>query len=103
MGRQAGLTEAHERGLAGDASALTELERDVLRYAEALSATPVGPTEELLRALRRQLDDEQLVELTSAIAWENYRARFNRAFRVPSEDYAGAEASSPPLKVPRTS
>jgi len=30
------------------------------------------------------LDDAQLVELTAAIAQENFRARFNRGFRVPA-------------------
>ncbi len=36
--------------------------------------------------LRRHLTERQLVELTTAIAWENYRARFNRGFDVASDE-----------------
>jgi alkylhydroperoxidase family enzyme len=41
--------------------------------------------EELFSRLRRFFDDEALVELTAAIAWENASSRFNRALRVPSQ------------------
>ena len=37
---------------------------------------------DLLAKLREHLDEAQLVEIASAIAWENYRARFNRVFGV---------------------
>jgi alkylhydroperoxidase family enzyme len=30
--------------------------------------------------LRRHFNEAQLVELATAIAWENYRGRFNRVF-----------------------
>jgi hypothetical protein len=33
-------------------------------------------------ALHRRFDEAQLVELAAAIAWENYRGRFNRVFGV---------------------
>jgi hypothetical protein len=29
--------------------------------------------------------ERQLVELTAAIAWENYRSRFNRTFAIEAE------------------
>lgn len=31
--------------------------------------------------------EEGAVELASAIAWENYRARFNRAFDIEGEGF----------------
>ncbi len=41
----------------------------------------------------------QLVELTNAIAWENYRARFNRVFECESENYSdGAVCLTPPVQ-----
>ena len=40
------------------------------------------PPSGLLEALRLRFDEAQLVELAAAIAWENYRARFNRVFGV---------------------
>lgn len=66
-------------------------EKLVLRYAVAMTKTPVEVPEDLFDALQRVFDERQLVELTSAIAWENYRARFNHAFGIESEGfYKGA-------------
>ena len=38
--------------------------------------------------LRREFSEPQLVELASAIAWENHRARFNRTFGIGSEGFS---------------
>lgn len=35
--------------------------------------------------LRQHFDDDQLVELTATIAWENSSSKFNRALRVPAQ------------------
>jgi len=56
-------------------SAFTEVEELVLRYAVAMTQTPVEVPDELFAGLRQRFDPRQMVELTSAIAWENYRAR----------------------------
>jgi alkylhydroperoxidase family enzyme len=48
--------------------------------AVEMAKVPVEPPPELLNELRRCFDEAQLVELAAAIAWENYRARFNRVF-----------------------
>ena len=55
-------------------AAFTELEKLVLRYAVAMTRTPVDVPDELFAGLRRHFNPQQMVELTSAIAWENYRA-----------------------------
>jgi alkylhydroperoxidase family enzyme len=47
-----------------------------------MAQAPVDVPEELGKRLREHFDEAQLVELASAIAWENYRARFNRVFGV---------------------
>jgi alkylhydroperoxidase family enzyme len=36
--------------------------------------------------VREHYGEEQIVELTMLIAWENASSRFNRALRVPSQD-----------------
>lgn len=77
----------------------SELDRLCLRFADALTATPSHVPEELFRALEARLDRAQLVELSSAIAWENYRARFNHAFGAESENLA----SVCPMLPPKTS
>jgi alkylhydroperoxidase family enzyme len=66
----------------------TEVEKLALRYAEAMTATPVDLADDLFDAMRARFDARQLVELTSAIAWENYRARFDHAFGCQAEGYS---------------
>lgn len=71
----------------GSATVFDDRELAVLRYADAMTATPVVVPDEVFEALREHFDDAQLVELTSAIAWENYRARFDHAFGIESEGF----------------
>lgn len=65
----------------------TPLEALALEYASAMTATPQGVTDELVARLRESLSDEQVVELTAVIAFENYRARFNAAMGIGPEGY----------------
>src|ERR1700716_3619136 len=53
-----------------DSEVFTELERLVMLYAEAMTATPPLVTDDLVARLRRHLDEAQLVELTAIIAVE---------------------------------
>ena len=66
----------------------TEVEKLALRYAVAMTATPVELPDELFAAMQGHFNDRQLVELTGAIAWENYRARFDHAFGCGAEGYS---------------
>jgi alkylhydroperoxidase family enzyme len=66
----------------------SERERLVLHYADQLTKTPVEVSEALFQQLQSHFSDEELVELTAAIAWENYRARFNHAFGAESEGFS---------------
>jgi alkylhydroperoxidase family enzyme len=69
----------------------SDLEKLVLRYAVAMTQTPVEVPEDLFQQLQEHFNARQLVELTSAIAWENYRARFDHAFGIEAEGFsAGA-------------
>lgn len=66
----------------------TALERSVIAYAVAMTKTPVVIDDDLHAELRAALGDEGLVELTAAIAWENYRARFNHALGMEAEGFS---------------
>ena len=68
--------------------AFSDLEKLVLRYAVAMTSTPVEVSDALFAELTRRFSPEQLVELTSAIAWENYRARFDHAFGIESAGFS---------------
>ena len=59
----------------------------MLRFADRLTATPSDVPDDLYSALRTMFGEAGVVELASAIAWENYRARFNRAFGVENEGF----------------
>ena len=61
-------------------------ERVALEYAERMTITGQDVDDELFSRLRRFFDEDALVELTAAIAWENASSKFNRALRVPSQD-----------------
>jgi alkylhydroperoxidase family enzyme len=76
-----------------------ELERAALAYADGLTRTPADVSDELFAKLRARFDDAQLVELTTAIAWENFRARFNRAFLVESDGLAEGAACLIPARA----
>jgi AhpD family alkylhydroperoxidase len=65
----------------------TDLERRVLEYAEAATATPPAVTDEMVAGLREHLDDAALVELTMMIAVENQRSRFNSALGLTSQGF----------------
>ena len=41
----------------------------------------------LFAQLQRHYDDDTIAELTMIIAWENASSRFNRAFRIPSQEF----------------
>jgi alkylhydroperoxidase family enzyme len=60
-------------------------EKLVLRLAVSLTRTPSDVSDELYGELKKRFSERELVELSAAICWENYRARFNRTFAVGSE------------------
>ena len=76
--------------------AFTDFEKEVLDYAVALTQTPATATDEMVTSLRKELSDEQLVELTAMIAWENFRARFNRGFDVQDQGFSEGAACAIP-------
>jgi AhpD family alkylhydroperoxidase len=66
----------------------SERERAVLQYAVAMTETPMRVEREQVEALVAELGHEAFVELTAAVAWENYRARFNHACGAKEEGYS---------------
>ncbi len=94
MSRALGITEAQLRALDRYQTSpeFDALERLVLDLAVAMAQTPADIPSSLTEALRAHLDEGQLVELASAIAWENYRARFNRVFGVQPAGFSAEGA-----------
>jgi alkylhydroperoxidase family enzyme len=67
----------------------TQEEVLVLRYAEAMTRTPLRVPDELFEALKAIYTDRQIAELTFLIAWENCVARFNHALGIEADGLSG--------------
>jgi 4-carboxymuconolactone decarboxylase len=90
IARRAGIGEEQLLALHrySDSDLFDELEKLVLDYAVGVSSTPVDVSDELFSKLRSHFDDAQLVELTSVIALENMRGRFNLALDIGSAGFS---------------
>jgi alkylhydroperoxidase family enzyme len=77
----------------------SELERLVLEYADGMTQTPVEVSDALFARLREKCTEGELVELTSAIAWENYRARFDHAFGIEAERFSEGAVCALPVRT----
>jgi AhpD family alkylhydroperoxidase len=90
LSRKAGLSDDQLRALPTwrEGDAFSPVERLVIEYAEAMTRTPAEVSDELVGRLREHLDERQLVELTAAIALENFRARFNDALGVAPSGFS---------------
>jgi alkylhydroperoxidase family enzyme len=63
-----------------------DTERLVIELADAMTDTPGNISDDLYARLRNQFSEEQLMQLGGQIAFENYRARWNRIFEVESDN-----------------
>ena len=87
MGRKAGLTDQKLLAVRGDdLSVFNETELLVIELADAMANTPSNISDDLYTALRQKFSEEQLLQLSAQIAFENYRSRLNRVFDVGSDD-----------------
>jgi len=76
----------------------SEAEKLVLEYADAMTRTPLEVSDTLFAKLREKLTDAQVVELTAALAWENYRARFDHAFGIEAEGFTKGSYCAMPVR-----
>ncbi|MBJ7473308.1 MAG: carboxymuconolactone decarboxylase family protein [Solirubrobacteraceae bacterium] len=83
---KSGATEDEIRGLSDHAGSgvFTPGEVAAFDLAVAMSATPPTVDDELWARLSEHWSDEQLVELTAMIGWENSRARLANALGIQS-------------------
>ncbi|MGD8150677.1 carboxymuconolactone decarboxylase family protein [Ornithinimicrobium sp. Y1694] len=88
-----------------ESEAFTELERQVMAYAEAMTATPPTTSDEQVARLSSALGHRAFVELTLMVALENQRSRVNAAMGLTSQGYSDAcpvplaEATSPSARA----
>ncbi|HYM76592.1 MAG TPA: hypothetical protein VE377_11495 [Candidatus Dormibacteraeota bacterium] len=65
-----------------------------------MTRVPVEVSDALFARLREHFTEAALVELTSAIAWENYRARFDHAFGIEGENFTEGAVCAMPVQTP---
>jgi 4-carboxymuconolactone decarboxylase len=83
IARQSGLTDEELLALPRyrESGLFTDLEMLVLDYTVGMTRTPLEVSDALFAELREHFDNPQMVELTSVIALEGMRSRFNLAPR----------------------
>ncbi|MFG2193754.1 carboxymuconolactone decarboxylase family protein [Streptomyces sp. NPDC048639] len=87
--RQHGMDhrKLHDVPVWRDSDVHTPLERDVMAYAEAVTATPPTVDDAMVKRLHEHLNEAQIVELTAMIAVENLRSRVNAALGLTSQGF----------------
>jgi alkylhydroperoxidase family enzyme len=87
VGRKTGLSDDKLLAVrAHNGMPFNDTERLVIELADAMTDTPANVSDDLYARLRKQFPEEQLMQLGAQIAFENYRARWNRIFNVESDN-----------------
>jgi len=63
------------------------MERAVLEYAEAMTITGQRVSDELFARLRGFFDESQIVELSAAVALENFRSKLNVPLGIEAQGF----------------
>ena len=88
-GMHEGATEEKLRAIehAATSPLFDEVERAAIAYAEAMTITGQRVSDELFARVREHLSEPQIVELTAAVALENFRSKFNVALGIEAQGF----------------
>ncbi|WP_439614647.1 carboxymuconolactone decarboxylase family protein [Reyranella sp.] len=70
-----------------DSTLFSEAERLALEYAERITYTDRKVDDALVDQLKQHYTEAQIVELTAAIAMENFRSKFNPALGIEAQGF----------------
>jgi alkylhydroperoxidase family enzyme len=70
-----------------DSTLFSDSERVALEYAEAVTYTDRQVDDALFAEVRKHFSEPQIVELTAAIALENFRSKFNPTLGVEAQGF----------------
>lgn len=70
-----------------DSACFSDPEKAALHYAEAMTDTGRRSDAALIARLRQHFSDDEIVELTALIAFQNLSSKFNAALGVPSQGF----------------
>ncbi|MCB0361858.1 MAG: carboxymuconolactone decarboxylase family protein [Bdellovibrionales bacterium] len=80
-------------------SLFSEKEKVALSYAESITLSNLNVTTEVMTRLKESYSDDEIVELTALIAFQNMSSKFNSALEVPAEGFCKIPK---PLTRPRS-
>lgn len=69
------------------ASIFSERERAALIYAEAMTRSDRGVDDSLFQRLSKTFSEDEIVELTALIGYQNLSSKFNAALDIPSQGF----------------
>lgn len=101
VGRDAGITDEQLADLAAFETSphFDRREKAVLHYVEGMTHTPADVSDSVFAEVQELFTPEQIVELTAAIALENFRARFNCALKIESDNLCMLPPDHPVRKL----
>ena len=88
-GMHAGASEDKVRAVEQSATSplFDEVERAALAYAEAMTITGQRVSDELFARVRSFFDEAQVVELSAAVALENFRSKLNVPLGIEAQGF----------------
>jgi alkylhydroperoxidase family enzyme len=81
------INSARVAEMMGDGREPDERERVALEYAERMTTTGQKVDDALFARLQGHFSEPQIVELTAAIALENFRSKFNTALGIDAQGF----------------
>ena len=86
---QAGAAEDKVRDVPAwrESQHFSDLERAALEYAERMTITGEKVDDALWARMRGHFTEAQMVELTAAVALENFRSKFNVPLQVEAQGF----------------
>jgi alkylhydroperoxidase family enzyme len=70
-----------------DSKLFTPMERAALEYAERITTTGQKVDDALFAELKKHFTEAEIVELTAAIAMENFRSKFNPPLGIEAQGF----------------
>jgi alkylhydroperoxidase family enzyme len=70
-----------------DSMLFSDAERVALEYAEHITYTEQQVDDKLFAQLKQHYNEAQIVELTAAVAFENFRSKFNPALKIDAQGF----------------
>jgi len=88
-GMHEGASEGKIRAIdqAATSPLFDEVERAAIAYAEAMTITGQRVSDDLFARIRKHFTEPQIVELTAAVAVENFRSKFNVALGIEAQGF----------------